>query len=138
MDSGREGGSMKKPPLLDGINYPFCKARMKAFIKSVDEKSLRSIVIGWTPPMEKVGDKKEIKLKKKKTSGLQMKNDLEWDSWNILETAYEGTTPVKISKLQILTTRFEELNMGEDETLNDFNTRLCDISNEAFSLGENT
>ena len=36
----------------------------------------------------------------------------------------------------MLTTRFEELHMKDDETLADFYSRLCDIANESFALGE--
>ena len=38
------------------------------------------------------------------------------EAWQILETTYEGTKKVKDTKLQMLTTCFEELNMGEDES----------------------
>ena len=41
-----------------------------------------------------------------------------------------------MSKLQILTTRFENLNMEEEENITDFNALLCDIANEVFALGE--
>ena len=33
--------------------------------------------------------------------------------------------------------RFKDLRMLENETINDFNSKLCDIANEAFALGEN-
>ena len=36
--------------------------------------------------------------------------------WQILETTYEGTKKVKDTKLQMLTTRFEELRISEDES----------------------
>ena len=52
MDFLREGGSVSHPPLLDGTNYPYWKARMKAFIKTLDEKDWRSILIGWTHPIK--------------------------------------------------------------------------------------
>jgi len=58
------------------------------------------------------------------------------EAWDILQTAHEGTDTVKASKLQILTTRFERLRMEEDECIADFNSKLCDIANEAFALGE--
>ena len=48
------------------------------------------------------------------------------DAWNILQTAHEGTPLVKISKLQMLATRFEELRMMENETISDFNSKLCE------------
>jgi hypothetical protein len=43
---------------------------------------------------------------------------------------------VKTSKLQMLTTRFEELRMGVDETFDEFYTRLNGIVNLSFNLGE--
>ena len=58
------------------------------------------------------------------------------EAWDILKIAHEGTNAVKLSKLQILTTRFENLKMEEEETITEFNARLCDIANEAFALGE--
>ena len=48
---------------------------------------------------------------------------------------HEGTVAVRPSKLQLLATRFEKLRMLEDETISDFNSKLCDIANESFALG---
>ena len=36
----------------------------------------------------------------------------------------------------MLTTRFEELYMKDDETLADFYSRVCDITNDSFSISE--
>ena len=36
----------------------------------------------------------------------------------------------------MLASKFEDLKMLEHETINDFNSKLCDIANEAFALGE--
>ena len=44
MNLMKEGGSTSHPPLLDGRNYGFWKARMRAFIKSIDEKAWRSVL----------------------------------------------------------------------------------------------
>ena len=35
-----------------------------------------------------------------------------------------------------LASKFEDLKMLEDESINDFNSKLCEITNEAFTLGE--
>ena len=43
---------------------------------------------------------------------------------------------MKMSKLQLLTTKFEPLKMLEEETIVEFNVHLLDIANESFSLGE--
>ena len=39
------------------------------------------------------------------------------EAWQILETTYGGTKKVKDTKLQMLTTRFEELKMSETSPL---------------------
>ena len=44
--------------------------------------------------------------------------------WQILETTYEGTKKVMDTKLQMLTTCFEELKMSEDESFNSFYGKL--------------
>ena len=48
-------------------------------------------------------------------------------AWMILETTYEGTKKVKDMKLQMLTTRFEELKMGDDEAFDSFYGKLNKI-----------
>ena len=58
------------------------------------------------------------------------------EAWNILRTTYEGTKAVKNSKLQRLTTSFEEIKMEEDESFDEFYAKLKDIVNLAFNLGE--
>ena len=37
------------------------------------------------------------------------------EAWTILQNTYEGTKAIKNSKLQRLTTSFEEIRMDEDE-----------------------
>ena len=46
------------------------------------------------------------------------------EAWTILQTTYEGTKTVKDSKLQRLTTSFEEIKMDEDESFNEFYAKL--------------
>ena len=58
------------------------------------------------------------------------------EAWTILQITYEGTKVVKDSKLQRLTTSFEEIKMEEDESFNEFYAKLKDIVNSAFNLGE--
>ena len=56
--------------------------------------------------------------------------------WTILQTTYEGIKAVKDSKLQRLTTSFEEIKMEEDESFDEFYAKLKDIVNLAFNLGK--
>ena len=58
--------------------------------------------------------------------------------WEILETTYEGTKKVKDTKLQMLTTRFEELKMSEDESFDSFYSKLNEVIVSKFNLGEET
>lgn len=51
------------------------------------------------------------------------------DVWLILETNFERTSKVRLQRLQLLTSQFEQLKMDENETIGKFNSRLCDISN---------
>ena len=46
MDLMKEGGSTSHPPFLNGMNYGYWKARMRGFIKLIDEKAWRSILQG--------------------------------------------------------------------------------------------
>lgn len=38
------------------------------------------------------------------------------EAWDILQTTYEGTKNVKDAKLEMLTNRFKELKVGENES----------------------
>ena len=58
------------------------------------------------------------------------------DSWEILKTAHEGTSKVKMSRLQLLTTKFENLKMKEDESIYDFHMSILEITNASSALGE--
>ena len=58
------------------------------------------------------------------------------EAWTILQTTYEGAKAIKDSKLQRLTTSFEEIKMEDDESFDEFYAKLKDIVNSAFNLGE--
>ena len=58
------------------------------------------------------------------------------EAWEILETTYEGTKKVKDTKLQMLTTQFEELKMSENESFDSFYSKLNEVVVGKFNLGE--
>ena len=58
------------------------------------------------------------------------------DAWEILRTTHEGTSKVKMSRLQLLTTKFENLRMKDDECIHDFHMNILDIANSYSALGE--
>ena len=49
---------------------------------------------------------------------------------------HEGTKVVKINKLQQLTSKFESIRMSDDESFDEFYTKLNDIVNSAYNMGE--
>ena len=125
---------------------------MRAFLQSLDEKVWQAIEIGWTKPKEAPADWDEAKIKAanfnsralnalfsaitnvefKKISSTETTKE----AWTILQITYEGTKAVKDSKLQRLTTSFEEIKIEEDESFDEFYAKLKDIVNSAFNLGE--
>ena len=149
MDRGK---SLIIHPLFDGTNYAYWKVHMRAFLQSLDEKVWQAVEIGWTKPKEVPADWDEAKIKAanfnsralnalfsavtneefKKISSTETANE----AWTILQTTYEGTKAVKDSKLQRLTTSFEEIKMEEDELFNEFYAKLKDIVNSTFNLGK--
>ena len=146
------GQSLIIPPLFNDTNYAYQKVRMRAFLQSLDEKVWQAVEIGWTMPNVAPDDWDEAKIKAanfnsralnalfsvvtnkefKKISSIETAKE----AWTILQTTYEGTKVVKDSKLQRLTTCFEEIKMEEDESFNKFYAKLKDIVNSAFNLGE--
>ena len=58
------------------------------------------------------------------------------EAWDALQTTHEGTKTVETSKLQMLTTRFKELRMSEDESFDSFITKLSEILNSFHALGD--
>ena len=51
------------------------------------------------------------------------------EAWDILQVTHEGTNVVKMSKLQMLTYKFETIRMDDYETFGEFHAKLMDIMN---------
>ena len=125
---------------------------MRAFLQFLDEKVWQVVEIGWTKPTKAPADWDDAKIKAanfnsrvlnalfsavineefKKISFIETVKEV----WTIFQTTYERTKAVKDSKLQRLTTSFEEIKMEEDESFDEFYTKLKDIVNLAFNFGE--
>ena len=58
------------------------------------------------------------------------------EAWDSLETAYQGLTKIKTSKLQILRKDFESLCMNDSENVDTFFTRVVGLINQLKSHGE--
>ncbi|XP_022866044.1 uncharacterized protein LOC111385848 [Olea europaea var. sylvestris] len=117
--------SLSLPPYFDGSNYAYWKVRMHAFLKSLDERVWMSVQNGWKPPSTTVSEFRKVSM-----------CETAKEVWDILETTHEGTKTVKNSKLQMLTSRFEEIRMKDDKSFDEFYAKLNDIVNSSFDLGE--
>ncbi|XP_022859009.1 uncharacterized protein LOC111379803 [Olea europaea var. sylvestris] len=123
--------SLSVPPYFDGSNYAYWKVRMRAFLKSLDERVWVSIQNGWKPLSTTVSGVVNLTEFRRVSMCETTK-----EAWDILETTHEGTKTVKNSKLQMLTSRFEEIRMKDDESFDEFYAKLNDIVNSSFNLGE--
>ena len=112
----------------------------------------QAVEIDWTKPTEVSADWDDAKIKVenfnsralnalfsavtneefKKISSTKTAKE----AWTILQTTYEGIKVVKDSKLQRLTTSFEEIKIEDNKSFNEFYAKLKDIVNSAFNLEE--
>ncbi|RVX14629.1 hypothetical protein CK203_011936 [Vitis vinifera] len=58
------------------------------------------------------------------------------EAWDILQVTHEETNVTKVSKFQMLTSRFETIRMDDHETFGEFHAKLMDIVNSSFNLSE--
>ena len=128
--------SLNAPPFFDGNNYAFWKVHMRAFLCAVNESVWDFIKMGWFRPEKPKAewDKAVIALVNANSKTINAifcdisTNEFHrishvmtaQEAWKIFETTYEGTKKVKDTKLQNLTTRFEEVKMSEDKLLDSF------------------
>ena len=127
---------------------------MRAFLCSIDEFVWDAVDVGWTRPeaAKSTWDKVALVVANANSKPLNaifcgVSSDefhrishitVAKEAWQILETTYKGTKKVKDTKLQMLTTRFEELKMSEDESFDSFYSKLNEVVIGKFNLGEKT
>ncbi|KAK0604511.1 hypothetical protein LWI29_016360 [Acer saccharum] len=123
-----EGASNSRPPLLKGHNYGFWKLRMKAYIRSIDERAWMTVEEGYLAPNKIVDgvivskprsewSTNEFELAKwhhravnaifggvdsRQFSYIQNLETAK-EAWEALQVTNEGTKAMKKSRLQLLT-----------------------------------
>ena len=144
--------SFNAPPFFDGSNYNIWKVWMRAFFCAIDESIWDSAMNGYVNPTttKSEWDKATLALANANSKAINAifygvspdefhrisHVETAKEAWKILETTYEGTKKVKDTKLQMLTTRFEELKMGADEAFDSFYGNLNEIVIAKLNLGE--
>ena len=124
------------PRHFDRNSYAYWKVRMKAFLKSIDERvwlfvkygqeKLTIVISEWSTAQKKAANFNSKAMNAifnaiymeefKRISNI----DVAHIAWNILQTVHEGTKAIKINKLQQLTSRFESIGMSDDESSDEF------------------
>ncbi|XP_070046625.1 uncharacterized protein [Nicotiana tomentosiformis] len=158
-----EGQSTYRPPRFNGQYYGWWKTRMHDFIMAEDSELWDVIYDGPFVPMKTIGEQtvtvpksrkeysdanhkaieKNFRAKKilvcgigpdeyNRISACQSVKEI----WEALQIAHEGTTQVKHSKIDMLTTKYELFRMKDDESIQDMHTLFTSIINELHSLGE--
>ncbi|XP_073039267.1 uncharacterized protein [Primulina eburnea] len=151
-----------RPPVLDGTNYSLWKVKIRYYIKSLDERAWQRVINGRTPPvvMDQEGDKRpkpetdwtadEVQNSNHNSKTLNaiftsvdkimfslITNCTSAKSaWDILQCHCEGSESVRRTRLRLLTSKFEMMRMEESESILEYDRRLREIANEAFSAGE--
>ena len=127
---------------------------MRAFLCSMDKTVWDAMDIGWTRPeaTKSTWNKATLIASNANSKALnaifcgvspdefhrRSHISITKKAWQILETTYKGTKKVKDTKLQMLTTRFEELKISEDESFDSFFSKLNEVVIGKFNLGEKT
>ncbi|XP_075477215.1 uncharacterized protein LOC142518338 [Primulina tabacum] len=111
---------------------------MRMYIKSIEEREWQRVLDSWSPPRT-VDDDGDSRVKPRVhdlmmnpiTNCISAK-----EAWDILQKHCEGSESVRRTNLRKLTSKFESLRMEENETIVEYDRRLCDIANEDFSIGD--
>ncbi|XP_070022578.1 uncharacterized protein [Nicotiana sylvestris] len=158
-----EGQLTYRPPRFNGQYYGWWKTRMYDFMMAEDSELWDIICDGPHVPMKKLKEtipmvpkgrkeyndidrkaaEKNNRAKKILMCGIGLDEynrvsacDTAKEIWEALQTAHEGTTQVKQSKIGMLTTEYELFRMKDNESIQDMHTRFTSIINELHSLGD--
>ncbi|XP_059451074.1 uncharacterized protein LOC132181859 [Corylus avellana] len=140
------------PPIFNGNDYAHWKVRMKTYLKGLNNNIWVTIEKGFERPngdLEK-WSKEDIVKSNWNNRGLScIFNYVSSDEfrritlcetskepWDILKKTHEGSKGVTKAKPQMLMSRFETVNIMEDEMFGEFYTKLSEIVNSMRGLGE--
>ncbi|XP_049372830.1 uncharacterized protein LOC125837800 [Solanum verrucosum] len=159
----QEGASQTRPPLFNGKYYGWWKNCMMDHLIGKNPNLWSVVLDGPTIPMKKGDDGVTMVPKERKewdvVDKLAIQNNAKSKKilicgigpdeynrisscedaksiWKTLQTAHEGTTQVKKSKIDNLNRQYELFRMMEGEKIQDMHTRFTAIINEIYLLGE--
>ncbi|XP_021747445.1 uncharacterized protein LOC110713294 [Chenopodium quinoa] len=157
-----EGYSTQRPPMFNGKFYTYWKNRMVIFNKADNYQVGIVIEVGdfeitkttaenevVPKPMSEF-DKEDFEKMEINALAVKLlhcglgpneynrvmgcKNAKE--IWDLLQVTHEGTNEVKLSKIDLLMSKYERFEMQPKESIQEMLTRFTNITNEVVSLGK--
>ncbi|CAL1379995.1 unnamed protein product [Linum trigynum] len=139
-----DGFSQTRPPRFEGVHYGYWRNRLELFIGSTDPDFWRIVIDGPLEVKEVRGkwsdeDKRNFQLNFQRNgpeeyhrvSGCKTAKEI----WDKLQVAHEGTSHVKISRINLLKQDFEYFVMKPEETIKEMHDRFTTIVNNLRNLG---
>ncbi|CAA0810072.1 Unknown protein, partial [Striga hermonthica] len=123
----QESGSMSRPPQLDSSNYSYwnCnKHPIKTDAEKLQEEANYCALYAIMMAVDQTRRKMIVHCNTAK------------DAWRVLQRQFEGSTTVKACRLQWVTLEFDEIKMRDEETIDVYYARFCDLVNQSMMLGE--
>ncbi|KAG7599440.1 Ribonuclease H-like superfamily [Arabidopsis suecica] len=162
MDYPKEFIAIGKSIMLEKGNYGHWKVKMRALIRGLGKEAWIATSVGWKPPVTKGEDGKDVIKSEDQWTDAEEKTatanskalslifnsvnqnqfkriqncESTKDAWDKLAKAYEGTSSVKRSRIDMLASQFENLTMDEMETIEEFSGKISAIASEAHNLGK--
>ena len=140
----------KKPPQFDGSNYPYWKAKMTTYIKSINRKVWKVVETKIEIANEEDPTTVEEVLLQNIDIALsvvhdaldertfeQIKNiEMAHEACKKLEELFEGTQAMKGDKAYILKKKFASFKMKDDESVPEMFHMIQVLVNDLKALGE--
>ncbi|XP_073019860.1 uncharacterized protein [Primulina eburnea] len=151
-----------RPPVIYRTNYSLWKVKIRYYIKFIDERAWQCVINVWTsrimidqdghslPKPETDWTADEVQNSNYNSQALNaIFTSVEMNmfslitnctfaksAWDTLQRHCEDSESVRRTRLRMLTSNFEMMRMEESENILDYDRRLREIANEAFSLGD--
>jgi len=142
---------IKTPPKFDCLNFPIWKVKMTVFLQSLGSWVIKEVTKPFSIPIGDEDTWSDITTKefdanvKAHYTLLQALNDDDiarvihcksaYEIWIHLVVTHEGTSQVKIAKIDLLRFQYENFTMHKNDIIDDMVTRFTKIINSLSSLG---
>ena len=143
-----EGQSTSRPPLFNGSNFSYWKARMQIFLRCIDLNILDVVTSKYVEPTGRALTEPERHLAMLNVKAMNAlhcgltPNEFNristcttaFEIWDKLYITHDGTPQVKESKISSLVHEYELFKMQKNESIDSMYIRFTNIINQLHSL----